>query len=490
MNLTETNSPTPAAGSKPEVTWQKLEEEGFPQILFRLFREKRTGLLYVSRSEHRISLVIYQGNPVFASSNNFEDSLGQMLVGKGILSRIQLMDTVKEAQRESKRLGMVLVQRGLIGTDDLKAFIKDQIRTIIFKIFAWEKGSFYFDPQDLGQRQTIHFEETTLGLILGGIRSQVSLKRLLSIGIKPQTVLAHERSAEDDIYRGYPWDAQLNRVLGLVDGKRKVEEILEASGLESQEALGCIWMLLVSERLTFSGQKAHRGKAGVLVSPFAESVPLKDAEDGKNRSKAAPIPVAPEEMNAWKDFSLSGEFDNQKLAIAHALWDTDFADDPESNTPAFGKKKKPKIVVENPAAPKILGDLEALERAYESQRNKEFSANPVDDDDGDIFNEITLDDFSPPPVPESDPGEITLEPLSPGDLSALTSEKPNGENPPPLAAVAFPPGQTPENLPANAEPSVGRAKKYLKKTYLTAAAIALLVLIGLWVFFSSCSLGP
>ena len=66
-----------------------LAEAGFCEILARLSRGRETGVLHLSGPAAGKSVYLQQGSVVFASSQDPDDRLGEMLLTRGVISREQ-----------------------------------------------------------------------------------------------------------------------------------------------------------------------------------------------------------------------------------------------------------------------------------------------------------------------------------------------------------------------------------------------------------------
>jgi tetratricopeptide (TPR) repeat protein len=134
-----------------------LKEASLPDVLQLLTMGGKTGCLSVTDGQSFGYIYFQEGRIVYASLLNRRDRLGDVLVGKGLITREQLEEALEAQERDAspKRLGEILVAKGLIDRATLERCVRYHIQEAIFRLFTWNQGTFYFEPDKRPERETI-----------------------------------------------------------------------------------------------------------------------------------------------------------------------------------------------------------------------------------------------------------------------------------------------------------------------------------------------
>lgn len=212
----------------------------------------KTGLLILKRNNERKELYIKEGNVIFASSNLNEDRLGDLILKEGKITQKHYDRSVELMAGKAKRQGKILIEIGAISPKDLWLWINKQIKKIVFSVFEWTEGNFYFHEGDLPSKENITTDIIIPELIIEGIRNirnyeviekRVPTKDIIftqTTKISPLELEPHEK-----------------HVLGLVDGKKSVDEIINISEIGEKETLKVLYMLLTIDLIFMKGRKFY-----------------------------------------------------------------------------------------------------------------------------------------------------------------------------------------------------------------------------------------
>ncbi len=147
----------------------KISFTPLPDVLEQLRQRKATGILTVSSGNVKKSIYLKNGQIVFATSTSNQDRLGEILVKAGKLKREKLEYALKIYNKNSgiKKLGAILVENGLITSQDLFGGLKAQVKDIIYSLFLLDDGDYQFEdllPSDIIQLQ-INFQDLIAEII-------------------------------------------------------------------------------------------------------------------------------------------------------------------------------------------------------------------------------------------------------------------------------------------------------------------------------------
>jgi hypothetical protein len=155
-----------------------LSSATFPTLVYSILRRDETGVLTLTTDSAEKSIYINRGRPIFATSSDRDDRLGQVLFKAGLVSLEGLMEASEESVDSGKRLGTVLVERGLIQPHDLVDGVLRQVRDIITGLFLWTRGQYCYVPGALPTEEVITLKLSAGDLILEGIRRIASWGRI------------------------------------------------------------------------------------------------------------------------------------------------------------------------------------------------------------------------------------------------------------------------------------------------------------------------
>src|SRR5262249_15726610 len=143
---------------------------------------------------------------------------------------------------QKKRIGEVLVERGLLQRTERTYLLGQQIKAIIYSLFAWEDGTYVLDHTGRASAEPVKLDVHPATLIRRGIKKLYKPQRLQSLlraqdrlgaSMQPAYQL-HEIELED-------WEAPL---LTKVDGTRDVAELVALSERPESDVYAFLYSLV------------------------------------------------------------------------------------------------------------------------------------------------------------------------------------------------------------------------------------------------------
>jgi two-component system, OmpR family, response regulator len=218
----------PPSGPGPTPPKMKMRRgelrDNLPSLISAFYLSGETGELGVQKGAVKKVVFFEKGQPVFALSNLLADRFGQFLVRTGRVRPDQLADAAQVAQRTGRRTGDVLVERGLLTDSDRPYYLGQQVKSIIYSLFAWEEGSYVMSFGAPARQEVLKLDVHPATLISRGMKKLYKperVRRLLALEdrlvpsrqpIYPFRDIAVER-----------WETEL---LTLADGTRTVAELI------------------------------------------------------------------------------------------------------------------------------------------------------------------------------------------------------------------------------------------------------------------------
>ena len=218
---------------RPSVQRGEIRDN-MAQLFAAFYTAKETGELGLQKGQVKKIVFFEGGMPVFALSNLVSDRLGQFLVRAGKIDEESLKMAAAEAAHSSRRTGDVLIEMGLLTETERLYYVGQQIKSILYSLFAWEEGVFQLSFQAKARREAIKLDIHPANLIVRAVRKLYKPERLARL-LKDEDRLIpspepHFNLSDVELQA---WEAHL---LTRVNGMRPVRELVQMSGRAELEA--------------------------------------------------------------------------------------------------------------------------------------------------------------------------------------------------------------------------------------------------------------
>jgi hypothetical protein len=220
----------------------KLAEQDVPDLVRELGRQRWTGRLQLERPRERIGMSVEEGRFMFASSSDPDYRLGPRLLRRGAISLRQLEDA-GHAMSSGKRLGTVLVERGLLQPKELVQGVLDQTRDIILHAFHWTDGAYRLEA-GASPGETITLKMSTPQLVLDGV-SQIEAWSRVERGCGGLAARYAPVPGTDALFKQLTLDVDQAALLKAVKEPRDVESLCAESVLNDFEVCRNLWAFRV-----------------------------------------------------------------------------------------------------------------------------------------------------------------------------------------------------------------------------------------------------
>ena len=156
-----------------------LRDFNTTQLLNLVNLARKTGKLTVAGQNQNACLYFREGRLIHASANTNEDHLAAMLVKTGKLTRDQANAVNSQSGSTSDRvLGKYLMDSRMVSRDDIVQGVKDYMLGIVYDLFTWTDGEFYFEQNSLPASDRITVPLNLDNVILEGSRRIQEFDRL------------------------------------------------------------------------------------------------------------------------------------------------------------------------------------------------------------------------------------------------------------------------------------------------------------------------
>jgi CheY-like chemotaxis protein len=123
-----------------------LDELGLGEILQIVNLSRKTGVLSLNSMGREGTIVFRQGQVVRAASSTFQQSLGEVLIQKGVIDLAVLRKALAFQQEEGfrDRLGTIFIKNFGISYEVVEEVVREQIENVVYTLFSWQDGTFEF----------------------------------------------------------------------------------------------------------------------------------------------------------------------------------------------------------------------------------------------------------------------------------------------------------------------------------------------------------
>jgi hypothetical protein len=222
----------------------EIRSDTVPSLVHRLHRNGETGRLILRQGTLIKTLEFQRGLIPFAASNDRDDRLIQTLLKRGMVSLNDLMAALDVSLRTGERLGAVLLARKKITEEDLDRALQEQLKDIVFSVFAWDGGTWQFEEKSPGAPEKIHIRAHPLEQILEGVRRIPSWARVYEAvgGLNTEYRTTKEALSLAEMACLMPGEQQ---ILTFCQETRTLSEICESVSMNDFVLCKVVWGLLI-----------------------------------------------------------------------------------------------------------------------------------------------------------------------------------------------------------------------------------------------------
>jgi len=219
-----------------------IREVPFLFFLYAVFASKANGVGTIKTDGISKSLIFNEGRLVRAATTLPHERIGNFIAQRERLSLRTLNELVDKAKKQGKKIGQLLVERGMLSRDALQQMLLLQIENITVDILKWQRGYFYFLEKPIARDLIVNFAPLKLARI--AIGKEFRFKEF-------RTSIPNMKA----IFRLSPF-AEANRekilqklkgrhkyIFSLINGTRNIEQIGRFSGIDDAATVDILYRL-------------------------------------------------------------------------------------------------------------------------------------------------------------------------------------------------------------------------------------------------------
>ena len=219
-------------GQEAPTAAGSLAEIGLPVLMGRIFSDGTTGRLRVWYESVEKVVYFEAGLPVMAASNDVADRMLTMLVRERAVSAAQREEVEKVVDASGRKVGGVLVDLGLLRSDELLPAVRRHYESIILSLFGWSAGLWQIEPGMIAGPDRTRLLRHPAALVRDGLARGYAIEKIAAHVGSGKNLFALDTSGTSaDVVRQMLFDPTEARVPLLFDGVRSLDEVARSSGL-------------------------------------------------------------------------------------------------------------------------------------------------------------------------------------------------------------------------------------------------------------------
>ena len=209
-----------------------LAEIDLPVLMGRIFRDGTSGRLRIWREPVEKDVYFEAGLPVMAASNQVADRMLAMLVRDRVVSASQREEVEKIVDATGRKVGGVLMDMGVLRSDELLPAVRRHYESIILSLFGWTAGRWQIEPGMVAGPERTRLLRHPAALVREGLaRGYPAEKIAAHVGSGKNLFALDTSGSSADVVAQMLADPAEARVPLLFDGVRSLDEVARASGL-------------------------------------------------------------------------------------------------------------------------------------------------------------------------------------------------------------------------------------------------------------------
>jgi DNA-binding response OmpR family regulator len=203
-----------------------LADDDAAQIFGQLHRERFSG--HVTFSHEGVDKVVFleEGRPVFATSNQERDRMGELLLREGKITAERLAEARARVAQSGRRMGEILVELGHLKRRELLPAVRRHVEDIVYSVFSWDAGRYAVSTDEGAGDEKIRLHAHPSAVVMEGVRRKMDADRLrLRLGSR-ETVLAPGKLEEMlDALSEADLLPEERKIVELFDGRRSLADV-------------------------------------------------------------------------------------------------------------------------------------------------------------------------------------------------------------------------------------------------------------------------
>lgn len=214
-----------------------LSRVPLPDVVNFVDNSRLSGRLSIFSGDVFGEIFLDEGKFVFATvcRKGTHHFLTDLMRADGRLQEKTIQKAVQEGQRRGLSVGQILVDQGVISSQELMKYLHRHAQDAFNMILEVKSGQFFLEQDELPLfLQDITFRLSLTSVLLDGLR-RLDEKELAATEFKDETMVLIRLITNDDALESFDLGDKELEVFAIIDGKRSLAEVIRASGLDPLE---------------------------------------------------------------------------------------------------------------------------------------------------------------------------------------------------------------------------------------------------------------
>lgn len=223
-----------------------IRDFGLSDFLYLVDRGYKTGCLHLTRGDEYASLYFDKGKLTTAARDSARLRVTDVLVRKGKLSAEQAQEAIGSIHNGTV-LSQLLLDRNLIGRDDLQRVLQQHIEESVYGLFGWPDGEFRFEQNQRPSNDApiMPMPISVENLIMEGVRRIDEWGRIKD-RIPSTEMIVRFVEQPGEKAKGVNLSPDEWRVFARINGKHSLSEISQKTNLSEFDVCRIVYGFLTA----------------------------------------------------------------------------------------------------------------------------------------------------------------------------------------------------------------------------------------------------
>ena len=217
-----------------------IAQTPLPEVLVKIHKYRAPGRLDCRRGEEVKRIYLERGDIIFATTNQISESLGDVLLDNGHITREQYDESLRRVRQTGKRHGTVLVEMRILSSEELFHAVRDHILGILWSVFSWDFGNVGFTPGRDKRLEFIKVEIPIPQAVMQGVRRMPDARAIVARLGSKSTIYARTGAK----IAGLTLLSDEQALLDVVDGKKILYELVNTPPLSAGDNASLLYALM------------------------------------------------------------------------------------------------------------------------------------------------------------------------------------------------------------------------------------------------------
>lgn len=217
-----------------------IAQTPLPEVLVKIHKYRAPGRLDCRRGDEVKRIYLERGDIIFATTNQISESLGDMLLNAGHITREQYDESLRRVRQTGKRHGTVLVEMRILSSEELFNAVREHIQGILWSVFAWDFGSVGFTPGRDKRLEFIKVEIPIPQAVMQGVRHMPAARGIVARLGSKSTIFVQTGAQ----VAGLTLLSDEQALLDAVDGRRALLDLVNTPHLSAADNARVLYGLM------------------------------------------------------------------------------------------------------------------------------------------------------------------------------------------------------------------------------------------------------